>query len=435
MMKYIIIGIFSIGLLAGLTGCKKDGMPGHQPGAVMAIDSFIATRGGGGTEVLIHGSNFSSDTNSVQVFINGNRLVLVGASYNQIMAVVPRKCGSGHVVVKIGGDSAVSAGIFNYTFTRTVTTFAGNGVAGFANGQGTDAQFNFNGQAWYRSCGLAIDDNLNLYVADPGNHCIRKIDSLGNVSTFAGNPNSEGYADGQGLAAKFSIPYDVAVDPDGNVYSVDPGNGDVRKISPDGTTTTIAWGSQTPWSVAFDKVTNLPYYTSNSSPGNVYQIPVSWTSTEVVSGLNAPAGIAFDNSGNLYVSVSGDQVIEKFAAGSWNGSVIAGQAGSAGYANGQGTAAKFANPWGIALDAAGNIYVAGNGTWDGGAYNPDQSVRYIEAGTWQVSTFAGSGNAGYVDAIGEAAAFSAPTGIVVDKYGTVYVMDKNNNRIRKIVSE
>jgi hypothetical protein len=84
---------------------------------------------------------------------------------------------------------------------------------------------------------------------------------------------------------------------------------------------------------------------------------------------------------------------------------------------------------------AGNIYVAGNGTWDGGAYNPDQSIRQIAAGTYQVSTFAGSGVSGYTDAVGEAAAFRGPGGVAVDKNGTVYVLDKNNNCVRKIVSE
>jgi len=150
---------------------------------------------------------------------------------------------------------------------------------------------------------------------------------------------------------------------------------------------------------------------------------------------NYPAGIKFDKAGNLYVSVNGDQVVRRFDAGSWNNTILAGTLGSAGYEDGVGTAAKFAYPWGIAVDGSGNLYVAGNGTWDGGAYNPDQSIRYIDAGDWKVSTFAGSGTAGYVDAIGQSAAFSAPTGVAVDKNGTVYVLDKNNNRIRKIVSQ
>ena len=421
-----------------LISCKKDGGFTHNSGAAITIEDFTAKQGGGGTEILITGSNFSADTSQIKVIVNGHQLALVGANATQIMAVVPKKCGSGNVIVKIGSDSAVSTGIFNYVFTRTVTTLAGSGTAGFANGKGTDAMFNFNGEAWYRSMGLAVDDNLNIYVADPGNHCIRKIDSVGNVTTFAGNPNNSGYADGQGTAAKFSLPYDVALDADGNVYSADPGNWDIRKISPDGNAVTWAWGSQAPWAVAVDKTSGYPYYSSCDASGNVVQIAAQWAKKTVVSGLNYPAGIDFDGAGNLYVSLNGDQVVRKYAASDaneWVGNIIAGQQSTAGYLNGIGTAAKFAYPWGLAVDAAGNIYVAGNGTWDGGTYNADQSIRYIQAGTWDVSTFAGSGSAGYADAIGQAAAFSAPTGIAVDKNGTVYVLDKNNNRIRKIVSE
>lgn len=429
----LLLGLFAA--MAIFVSCKKDAKVAHATGAAMSVEDFTAKQGGGGTEILITGTNFSTDTSQIIVTINGNKLAIIGANLNQVMAVVPKKCGSGNVIVKVGNDSAVSAGIFNYVFTRTVTTLAGNGTAGFANGPGADAMFNFNKEAWYRSMGLAVDDNSNVFVADPGNHCIRKIDSLGNVTTLAGDPNSSGYADGKGAAAKFSLPYDVALDADGNLYTADPGNWDVRKISPDGTATTWAWGAQAPWAVAVDKTTGYPYFSSCDGSGNIVQISAQLTTKIVVSGLNYPAGIDFDKAGNLYVSLNGDQVVKKYVATTWDASVIAGQQSAAGYLNGIGTAAKFAYPWGLTVDADGNIYVAGNGTWDGGTYNADQSVRYIKAGTWAVSTFAGSGSAGYADAIGEAAAFSAPTGVAVDKNGTVYVLDKNNNRIRKIVSE
>jgi hypothetical protein len=155
----------------------------------------------------------------------------------------------------------------------------------------------------------------------------------------------------------------------------------------------------------------------------------------VISDLNYPAGIDFDKNGNLYVSVNGDHVIKKFTAGNWTGSTIAGMQGTSGYLNGAATAAKFSYPWGLAVDGNLNIYVAGNGTWNGGTDNADQSIRYINANTWDVSTFAGSNSAGFSDAIGEAAAFSAPCGVAVDKNGTIYVLDKRNNRIRKIISE
>jgi sugar lactone lactonase YvrE len=436
-MKHTI----KIFLLAALTAsafsmlsCKKNAGTGYNPAAPIVIDSFAAASGGVGTEVLISGSNFSSDTSRVRVFINGHQLTLVGASGRQLMAVVPAKCGSGNVIVKIGKDSGVSKGVFNYTFSRVVSTLAGDGRAGYADGDAASAEFNFNGQNWYRSQGIGVDGDLNVYVADAGNHCIRKIDSLGNVTTLAGDPNTSGYADGQGTAAHFSLPYGLALDADGNIYTVDPGNWDIRRISTGGNAVTIGMASQEPWGIAVDPTTGEVYYSSCNAGGKVFRVDADGNSNEVIPGMNYPAGIGFDKAGNLYVSVNGDQVIRRFEAGSWQGNDIAGTEGSAGYVNGAGAAAQFAYPWGIAVDGNGNLYIAGNGTWDGGTYNPDQSIRMVQAGTWEVSTFAGSGTAGYVNAIGEAAAFSAPTGVAVDKNGTVYVLDKNNNRIRKITS-
>jgi len=423
-------------ILACTAGCKKDNGSGHNASVPVTISDFTPIQGGGGTEILISGNNYTNDTTQIAVTLNGVPMKVVGVNGSNIMVVVPKKVGSGHITVKVGNDSVVSTGIFNYVYTRTVSTLAGSGKAGFANGQGTDAMFDFSGQSWYRSMGITVDDNLNVFVADPGNHCIRKIDSLGNVTTFCGSPGNSGYADGKGTAAKFSLPYDLALDAAGNLWSVDPGNWDIRKITPDGTAITWAWGNQAPWSVSVDKTTGYVYYSSCDPSGNVYPVTAkSTTGSAVISGLNYPAGIKFDKSGNLYIVLNGDHVIKKYTAGTWAANIIAGQQGIAGYVNGAATAAKFDHPWGLALDASGNIFIAGNGTWDGGTYNTDQSIRYIESGTWKVSTFAGSGTAGYADAVGEAAAFSAPTGVAVDKTGTVYVLDKNNNRIRKIVSE
>lgn len=423
-------------LIACSTGCKKSSDQGHNSGSPMTINSFTPTSGGVGTEVLITGVNFTGDTSQVAVTLNGKPMKVVGVNGSQIMVVVPKKVGSGYIKVTIGSDTTLSTGIFNYVYTRTVSTFAGSGKAGFANGNGADAMFDFDSQSWYRSMGLAIDNNLNLFVADPGNHCIRKIDSLGNVTTFCGNPNASGYADGKGTAAKFSLPYDVALDASGNVWSVDPVNWDIRKIAADGTATTWAWGNQAPWTISVDNTTGIAFYSSCSAPGNIYPVNAQWTTgSPVVSGLNYPACIRFDKSGNLFVSNNGDHVIQQFAHSTWAASIIAGQTGMAGYVNGAGTTARFDHPWGIALDASGNIYVAGNGTVDGSTNNTDQSIRFIDGATHTVSTFAGSGSAGYADAVGEAAAFSAPTGVVVDKNGGVYVLDKKNNRIRKIISE
>ncbi len=435
MKKYINACLFIIAVLVAVaTGCKKEKGFTHDASSPITITQILPEKGSGGTEILINGSNFTTDTSQVKVSLNGKPLKVIGVNGEQLMVVVPKKAGSGVITVTIGGKSTTSKTAFIYEYMRTVTTLAGSGVAGFANGQGTDAKFNFSGQSWYRCSGIVVDDNLNVYVTDVGNQCIRKIDKDGNVTTFAGNPGNAGYQDGKGTAAKFSLPYGLTIDDKGNLYSVDPGNWDIRKITPDGTATLLAWANQEPWSVAFDKKSGNVFYTSCNSPGNVYQLTLAGVTTQVISGLNYPSAMAFDNAGNLFVTAHGDQVIKKFLSGSWAGSIVAGS-GTAGYFDGPAKSAKFSLPWGMSIDGANNLYIAGNGAAGGGLSNPDQSIRYIDALSYEVSTFAGSGTSGNVNGIGKAAAFSSPAGVTVDKNGTVYVLDRNNNCVRKVVSE
>jgi len=426
---YILSGCFLMSAI--FTGCKKDNDLQHAAGSPMSISDFIPAQGGATTEILISGDNFSSDTSQLSVTINGNKCAIVGANPKQIMVVVPKKCGSGEVVVKVGNDTVKSASLFKYIFTNTVTTLAGNGKAGFANGIGTDAMFAFNKESWYRMMGIGADDNGNVYIADPGNACIRKIDKTGLVSVLAGSPGNTGSDDGVGSAARFIIPYGLAVDAQGNVYTADPGTWGIRKTKPDGTTTTIGWAKQEPWNVGVDKTSGKIYYLSTGG-GSIFEMKADGNSVEIVSGIANPGGIDFDKAGNMYVSSNGSHTITRYKAGTWEPTVIAGLAGSPGYVNGTGADARFANPWGLAVDATGNIFVAGNGSY--GA-NADESIRFISANTWNVITYAGSGTAGYADAIGGAASFNAPMGVAVDKNGVAYVLDKNNNRVRKIVSE
>jgi hypothetical protein len=428
--SYLIAGVLA---LAALSGCQKDKELQHASGEPMSIAEFTPTIGGWATEILITGNNFSSDTAEISVTINGNPCAIVNSNTKQIMAVVPKRCGSGKVVVKIGKDSIISSTDFNYIFTSRVTTFAGNGKAGFANGMGADAQFNFSQEAWYRSMGIAADDNGNVYIADPGNHCVRKIDSTGMVSVLAGDPANAGYGDGRGAAAKFNLPYGLAVDKAGNVYTADPVNWDLRKIAPDGTATTVGWGAGAPWGITVDNRNGDIYYTATDA-GKVIRLREGGN-TDVITGLSYPAGIVCDASGNLFVACNGTSTIVMAKADTYDVSVIAGQSGITGYENGVGTAAKFAYPWGLGIDTNGNIYVAGNGTAGGDATSGDQSIRMIEANTWLVRTLAGSSSSGYNEGVGEAASFAAPTGVGVDKNGVAYVIDKMNNVVRKIVTE
>lgn len=417
------------------TACKKKDT--ETVGGPVSIESFTPAQGGGTTEMLISGKNFSADTSKLSVSINGRRLRIIAANDHQIMAVVPKKTGSGPVTVTVGGQTATSTDVFNYQYVHTVSTLAGSGTPGFANGNGTNAEFHFYDPVnnWYRASGIVVDQSLNVYVTDVGNNCIRKIDSAGNVTVFAGSPGNGGHADGKGTAAKFNWPFSLGIDADDNVYCVDVLNWDIRKITPDGTATTIAWAKTEPWNMTVNKATGDIYY-SNIWAAQVYQLKKDQSFHDVIAGgFTWAAGLACDNSGNIYTVGMGNRAVWKIEANTWKTSIIAGSAtGEEGYVNGAGTAARFANPWGLASDDAGNLYVAGNGAGDGGA-NADQSIRFIKAGTWDVSTFAGSATPGFTNGVGGAATFSGPIGVAVDKNGAVYVMDKTNNAVRKIISE
>jgi len=202
------------------------------------------------------------------------------------------------------------------TTVGVVSTFAGNGVQGYVDASNA-ANAEFNGPG-----GIAFDAQDNMYVADRGNNLIRKITSAGVVSTFAGKTTAPtaGYANATGTSAAFNAPNGVAVDKNGNIYVADEGNSAIRKITSAGVVTTIAGGPSLP------------------------------------DLLNYPAAIAVDKQGNFFILDEGGRVLEYTTANVLY--TLAGSLNSPGLVNGPGSAAKFNNPQGIAVDANGNIFVA-----------------------------------------------------------------------------
>ena len=158
------------------------------------------------------------------------------------------------------------------TSTGTVSTLAGS-VLGSADGAGTAAQFN-------RPTGVAVDASGNIYVADAKNHRIRKISSDSTVSTLAGS--TEGFSEGSGTAARFSEPVGLALDASGNVYVADSDNSRIRKITPDGTVSTLAGGS------------------AGFADG-----------TATTARFDSPSGVAVDAAGNVYVADRQNHSIRK----------------------------------------------------------------------------------------------------------------------------
>ncbi|MGH8318317.1 MAG: hypothetical protein ACREUL_10105 [Steroidobacteraceae bacterium] len=268
--------------------------------------------------------------------------------------------------------------------TANVTTFAGSTTSGSTNGTGTSASF-------YGTAGVAMDSSGHIYVADTNNNEIREISPAGVVTTLAGSTTA-GHADGTGSAASFDAPTSVAVDSAGNVYVADSFNNEIRKIAPGGIVTTFA---------------------GSTNPGAA-------DGTGSAASFRNPEGVAVDSSGNLYVADSLNNEIRMITPAAlvttFAGSVTAGSA------NGSSTSASFNGPTGVAVDSSGNLYVADHN---------NNEIRMINLSD-VVSTLAGSTTAGSADGTGSAASFDGPTAVAVDSAGDVYVADSGNNEIRLV---
>ena len=267
-------------------------------------------------------------------------------------------------------------------YAQRVRTVAGTGIAGFSDGAGAAASFS-------TPQGVAVDNAGNVYVADSGNHKIRKINSAGVVTTFAG-ASSLGDSDGIGIGASFNYPIGIAIDGLGNLYVTD--NNKIRKITPFGEVTTLAG-------------TNVAGFSDG---------------TGTAASFNLPQGIAVDNSGNIYVADTNNQKIRKITP-SGEVTTLAGS-GSIGFDNGNGSEASFNKPEGVAVDGSGNVFVTDT---------HNHVIRKINS-SGEVTTFSGSGIYGIDNGIGSSASFWFPSAIAVDDFGNLYTYD-GSYKIRKII--
>jgi len=315
-----------------------------------------------------------------------------------------------------------------------VTTLAGGGSQGSSDGSGTAARFN-------EPHGIGIDSSGNLYVADFGNNTIRKVTPTGMVSTLAGSAGSEGNTDGQGTAARFKALQFLTVDSTGDIYVSQSADKNIRKITAAGLVTTFASGAATfgdPRGLVADGTGNI--YVADSLKNVIHKVtrsgtvsllagnsakPGSSDGTTSSALFNEPIGVAINNiTGTLYVTDSANNTIREISNGSV--STLAGLAGRTSSVDGIGAAARFEDPYALALDGAGNVFVADA---------TDHSIRKITP-DGNVTTFAGKGGSfGSDDGSGAAARFKSPLGIAADTAGNVYVADTGNYTIRKITSD
>lgn len=257
-----------------------------------------------------------------------------------------------------------------------VSTLAGGSSAGPTNGRGTAARFNL-------PFGVARDGAGATYVADQGNNVIRKIARDGTVSTVAGS-GQPGFLDGPAAQAQFNAPAAVAVDSAGNVYVADTMNNRVRKITPQGAVSTLAGGSCA---------------------------PVLGSPDRCIQELDRPGGIAVDAAGTVYVADTFNHRIRR-VTGPSNLVTLAGTV-EPGYVDGAATVARFREPRGLAVDAAEVVYVADSG---------NVRVRQVSA-DGIVMTLAGTGRSRTEDGPGAIASFSEVTAVAVAPDGAVVVAE------------
>ena len=357
--------------------------------------------------------------------------------------------------------------------TSDISTVAGNGTAGYSGdgGLATSAELR---NPW----GVTVDASGNIYIADSGNSCIREvIVSTGGISTVAGN-GTVGYSGDGGLSpsAELYSPDGLAVDSAGNIYIADTGNERIRAVGleaapvvlpPAGLISTVAGDGTARY----------------SGDGGLAIIAELYQPQAVSADSTYNSGVAVDSAGNIYISDSSNNRIRKVAVSNGIISTVAGD-GTAGYSGdgGLATSAELRYPWGVTVDASGNIYivdtnnsrirkvtastgiistVAGDGTYgysgDGGAatsaelYYPKgvaadsagniyfadgYRIRKVTASTGVISTVAGDGTYGYSGDGGPAtsAELFVPDGVAVDSAGNIYIADANNNRIRKVTA-
>ncbi|HEX3480072.1 MAG TPA: hypothetical protein VHT91_33870 [Kofleriaceae bacterium] len=293
---------------------------------------------------------------------------------------------AGNIYVADRGNSTIR----KVTAAEVVTTLAGTaGTLGSTDDTGAAARFN-------NPNGVAVDSAGNVYVADGGNHTIRKVTAAGVVTTLAGTAGMAGSADGTGPAARFNEPFGVAVDSADNIYVADDGNSTIRKITAAGVVTTLA---------------------------GTASIRGSADGTGAAARFSFPTGVAVDSAGNVYVADQDNSTIRKVTAAGVV-TTLAGTARMAGSADGMAATARFYLPTGVAVDSVGNVYVADEG---------NSNIRKVTA-AGIVATLAGTASWGSADGTGTAARFNSANGVAVDSGGNAYVADYYNSTIRKVTA-
>ena len=319
---------------------------------------------------------------------NGGELVITAS----ILNAKPFESSLSLSVNQGDSDSAEYNNDYVIAELQNVLTFAGSGTSNYNEGSGDLASFN-------RPSGIVADSSGNLYVADSENNVIRKIDSQGVVTTYAGNGNWEhDRVEGFRTDVGFAHPRVLVFNANGELLVFEGGRHRISKIDNSGNVTRV--------------IGDYNGSGEGDSDGD-----------NTMAQFRNIRGMVFDSSGNLFVT--DDAKIKKisFDAGDGSASSITfAGTGNWGYADGAGSNAEFREPFGITIDSSDNLYVADR---------HNHRIRKITP-SGDVSTYAGANNDGYQDGSLLSSRFRSPSGISTDSNGDMYITEIDGYRIRKI---
>jgi sugar lactone lactonase YvrE len=425
--------------------------------------SQIFTLGNGGSVSLRVASLALSGTDVGQFSLNSPDLpfdIAPGAPQDVTVTFQPTSAGvkTAALIITYGGTLTQAVSLRGSGIATTgnavgiISTVAGNGTAGFSGDGGSATSASL-----YYPWGVAVDAAGNLYIADSQNWRVRRVDLSGAISTVAGN-GTWGFSGDGGSATSASLYFyvDLAVDGVGNLYIAGDQDSRIRRVDPSGTISTVAGASTSqgfsgdggpataallnfPSGVAVDAAGNL--YIADSNNNRIRRVTADGTISTVAgngtagfsgdggpatnASLHQPQRVAADTNGNLYVADWWNHRIRRVDP---NGTIstVAGN-GTSGYSGdgGSATSASLQYPMGVAVDAAGNLYIADS---------RNNRIRRVTA-NGVISTVAGNGIAGFSGDGGPAASASLntyPNGVAVGSAGDLYIADTGNNRVRKV---
>ena len=280
----------------------------------------------------------------------------------------------------------------------TISTYAGTGTAGYTGdlGAATAARI-------AHPEGITVAANGDVYYADPDNNVIRKVTAAtGIITTVAGSGGNGSSGDG-GLAilAKFKNAEGVFVVANGDLYLADTGNHEIRKVTAATGLVTLVVGSTSP---------------GYSGDGGA----------ATAARLRLPAAIVVAANGDMYIADTGNDAVRKVTAATGIATTYAGT-GTTGYTGdgGAATSARLSGPQGLVLAANGDLYIADTG---------NNVIRRVTAATGVITTFAGTGTAGFLGdgGVATSARLNAPESVSISASGELYIADAGNNRIRRV---